>query len=521
MNSFVQRHCSHVIGMLSGFDRLRLRGTLRLLAHAGGMFHFLWRVQVLLKDFKEYVTQATNEVRRATERTAQGAGRPMIYLRSSGEDKEAVARGIARSDRVEQGLICVISCLEPCYSYRAAGNRETKELELRREPMKCLHQYYYYQHPQLGFLHVRLQTWFPFTMHICLNGREWLARQLDQAGIGYKRRDNCFVDLGDLPRAQRLFDRQLNTNWARLLDELADAVHPTRKKLMGDCPSDYYWSADESEWASDVMFRSSRELGQLYPHLIRHAMTSLGSREVMRFLGRKVPAGGGIYNHFQGEVMTDLRQRPEGMRIKHRLNRNSIKMYDKQGSVLRVETTINDARDMKVYRPKEGDEGGQKDWRYLRKGIADLHRRAQISQAANERYLESLASVEDPTPLAGLIEPLCRRTRWKGQPVRALNPLSSDDATLLEAVSRGEFAINGFRNRDLRPLLYPKPIAELEERRKRSAAITRKLRLLRAHGLIRKVPKTHRYVLTERGAPTIAALLAARQANTKSLLIAA
>jgi hypothetical protein len=520
MNAFVQRHRSRVIGMLSGFDRLRLRGTLRLLAHAGGMFHFLWRVQVLLKNFKQYVTQATDEVRQATERMAEAAGRPMIYLKSSGADKEALARQIAERDGIQRGLICVLSCVEPCWSYRAAGNRQTEELELRLEPMKCLHQYYYYQHPQLGFLHARLQTWFPFTMHICLNGREWLARQLEQAGLGYQRRENCFVDLADLPRAQRLFDRQLHSDWRRLLDELADAVHPARQKLLQDCPHDYYWSVEESEWASDVMFHSSRELAQLYPDLIRHAMTSLGSREVMRFLGRKVPAGGGIYNQFQGQVMSDLRKRPEGMRVKHRLNRNSIKMYDKQGSVLRVETTINDARDMKVYRPKEGDEDGRKDWRYLRKGIADLHRRAQISQAANERYLESLASVEDHTPLASLIEPLCRPIRWKGQPVRALNPLSSEDAALLESVSRGEFAINGFRNRDVRALLYPQTRDEAETRRQ-SAAVTRKFRMLRAHGLIRKVPKTHRYVLTDRGAPAIAALLAARQANTKSLLTAA
>jgi hypothetical protein len=106
-------------------------------------------------------------------------------------------------------------------------------------------------------------------------------------------------------------------------------------------------------------------------------------RGTLRFLGRKVPQHGGVNGHFLGEVVTDVKERPEGMRIKHRLNRNSIKMYDKQSSVLRVETTINDARDMKVFRSKEGSAQGPKSWRRLRKGIADLHRRAQVSQAAN------------------------------------------------------------------------------------------------------------------------------------------
>lgn len=283
----------------------------------------------------------------------------------------------------------------------------------------------------------------------------------------------------------------------------------------------YYWSVEQSEWASDVMFRSAAALAALYPRLIRHGMQHLGSVDVMRFLGRKVPAHNGRYGTFQGEVVSDLKERPEGMRIKHRVNRNWIKMYDKQGSVLRIETTLNDARDMKVYRPKEGDPRGPKEWRYLRKGVADLHRRAQVSQAANERYLEALAAVEQTRALGELAAGLCRPVTWNGRRVRALNPLSSEDARLLESINRGEFTLNGFRNRDLQGLLYGSSPADPQEARRRSAAVTRKLRLLRAHGLIRKVQKTHRYLLTAAGARTITALLAAKAANTAKLVAAA
>jgi len=269
------------------------------------------------------------------------------------------------------------------------------------------------------------------------------------------------------------------------------------------------------------MFRSAAALAALYPRLIRHGMQHLGSVDVMRFLGRKVPAHNGRYGTFQGEVVSDLKERPEGMRIKHRVNRNWIKMYDKQGSVLRIETTLNDARDMKVYRPKEGDPRGPKEWRYLRKGVADLHRRAQVSQAANERYLEALAAVEQTRALGELAAGLCRPVTWNGRRVRALNPLSSEDARLLESINRGEFTLNGFRNRDLQGLLYGSSPADPQEARRRSAAVTRKLRLLRAHGLIRKVQKTHRYLLTAAGARTITALLAAKAANTAKLVAAA
>jgi hypothetical protein len=206
------------------------------------------------------------------------------------------------------------------------------------------------------------------------------------------------------------------------------------------------------------------------------------------------------------------------MRIKHRVNNNSIKMYDKQGSVLRVETTINQPQDIKVFR---AGADGRGHWQRLRKGVADLHRRAQVSQAANERYLESLAAVEDTTPLGELTQGLCRRVRWKGQPVRGLNPLGAEDARLLEAAGRGEFLLTGFRNRDVARLLYGNSRVSRAEQRRRSAAVTRKIRLLRAHGLISKVSGSYRYRLSQNGQRAIPALLSARAADTKKLMDAA
>ena len=204
-----------------------------------------------------------------------------------------------------------------------------------------------------------------------------------------------------------------------------------------------------------MLFRSQA----LYPRLLWHGIHSLHSRDVLRFLGKRLTQAGEVPGWFRGEVTTDVKERPEGMRLKHRVGANSVKMYDKAytavGAALRLEATINDVKDFKSYRTTEGDEQGVKAWRPLRKGIADLHRRAEVSHQATERYAESLATLEDRTPLAELAEPLCQPTTWKGQRVRALNPLAPEDAALLEAVNRGEFLLNGFRNRDLRQLLSP------------------------------------------------------------------
>ncbi len=291
--------------------------------------------------------------------------------------------------------------------------------------------------------------------------------------------------------------------------------------ILGACPVDYYWSVDQSEWATDVLFRSRRELADRYGRWLLHGVTSLGSRDVLRFLGRRTPGQGNLYGALSAEVQTSLREREEGVRLKHFVNLNSIKMYDKQGSVLRIETTLDSPRQMKVYRPKEGDENGPKAWRYLRKGVADMHRRAEVGQAANERYLDSLAAVDDATPLEELVAPLCRPVFWNGQRVRALNPLAGPDAALLAAAAQGEFLVHGFRNRDLQGLLYGGKPRTAADRRRRSAAVTRRLRLLRAHHIIKKVPRSHRYQLTDHGRTLVAAVNAAQQANTKQLLTAA
>ncbi len=216
-------------------------------------------------------------------------------------------------------------------------------------------------------------------------------------------------------------------------------------------------------------------------------------------------------------VTSDVKRRPEGVRIKHRLGENSIKMYNKQGSLLRVETTINDASGFKSFRTPEAKPEAEQSWHRMRKGIADLHRRAETSQAANNRYLKALASVEDARSLGELTTDLCQPVRRDGRRARPLNPHARDDARLFDAINRGEFIINGFRNRDLRELLFQDAGASAEERRRHAAAVSRKLALLRMHRLIRKVTSTHRYHLTLRGRIVVTAMITARNTSAQAL----
>lgn len=521
MRQFIQRHRDQILGVLSGFDRLRLRGTLRLLTSVGGMMSYLSLAGVLIKDFMGYAEELTRRLRQTTEENAQATGRPVRYLPGATRKDELIEKIRREEGLAADGLIAVLSTLENCYSYDIYRNRSAKQVQLRQRPRKCLHYYFYFLDDTFGLTQVRLQTWFPFNVHVVLNGREWLARRLDAAGIGYRRQDNCFVDLEDFVRAQQLADRQPRIAWPKHLKRLLDRVHPLHQQLFAECPGPYYWTSEQSEWATDIAFRSTEALGELYRTLIHHGIETFQSPDVMRFLGHKVPAHGGVNGHFAGQVVTDLKHRPEGVRLKHRVGRNTLKMYDKQGTVLRVETTINDVRGLKVFRHRTEKPQGEREWLPLRKGVADMSRRVQLSHSANRRYLQALSKIDAHTPLSRVADKLCQPA-WdeRGRRHRALNPLASEDAQLLEAVSRGEFYITGFRNRNVRQVLFGEATTD-EQRRRQASRVTRKLALLRAHGLIRKVPKSHRYLLTAAGQTAIPVLLATRNATLDQLTPAA
>ncbi len=480
-----------------------------------GMHTLLARAEVRLLDFKKYALSTSEAVKEASLREAEKNQRPVRYLQSAATNKEALVKTLLHEHPIERGLICAFRTVEPCMSFEYHRSADPTDRGLKLRPRKCLHIYKYYLHPLFGLLGARLQTWFPFNIQIWLNGREWLARQLQRRGrTDFTRLDNCFTSLGDPALAQRLLDRQLTVSWKRLLDAVARDLNPLHARIFRPWPQSYYWSAYQTEWATDLLFRDTAALGALYPALVRHAMLHFQSADVMRFLGRK-----GLHGRFEGELTSRLNERREGVRVKHWADGNFIKMYDKAGSVLRIETTIGKTTPFKVFRPMDGPRGKSRKlaWRPLRKGIADLHRRAQVSQRSNDTYLDALAAVDDSTRLGDLLDRVSSPVTYGGRRVRALRVGDHADLALLKAISRGEFATAGFRNRDLRRLLHSG--TRLDRNPKAlSAKVSRQLRLLRAHGIIKKIPKSHRYRLTTNGQLLTAALFAVRDSTLQKLV---
>jgi hypothetical protein len=505
---FLKRHEGRIKGIISGFDRILFKGTFRSVCYSSGLETWLATRKILQKDFAAYATTLTSKIIEKAEQFAKNQNRPYQYISSSKQSKEDVALHIAQQQNIREGLICILSCVEPCKSFRLARlSQKHKHFGMKCIDRKCLHLYFYFLDPTFGLMHVRLQTWFPFTIQICINGWEWLAREMNRRGISYEKRDNCFVHISDFARAQQLMDSFFDRRWFGVLNHFARLANPwfSAKNPLDLQP--YYWTIRQCEFSTDVVFKDDASLSSVYPGLLRHAIHQFHCKDVLTFLGRRVRSD------FNGEVKSQFNVRVEGTRVKHWVEENSIKMYDKQGCVLRVETTMNNPCRWKAWRRVTRKNKRTMAWIPMRKSIQDMHRRAEVSRAANSRYLDALSVVGDTIPAKRVLDRLAQPIMRNGRSYRPLHLVEPTDAALCQAITQGEFLLHGFRNRDLCPLLYPEADKDPVERRKASQRLSRRIRLLKEHGLVYKVRKSNVYRISRPGLTATAMAYKLRESN--------
>lgn len=505
-------------GTLSTFDRMLIKGQINSLLIKERRDYYLLKKNIMKKDFPQYAKKLSEELTAYAKEMAREKGRPYIHVDSSRKSKEEMARGIMKKDPITEGLICVIACVELCKTFTTRLKKETKRLEVVCEERKGLHVYFYFNDRQLGFMHARLQTWFPFNIQFYLNGREYVARQLDKNGIAYQRYDNCFLNIDDIGMAQEIADQLVKMNWISILNAIAYKVNPLLKKEVNEIFDEgYYLSVWQCEYATDVMFKSRKDLESLYPDFVEHAAFSFKSDDVMAFLGRK------LNGNFKGEIVSDIKRRWQGIRIKHRMKTNSIKMYDKW-SVLRVETTINNPGEFKIYRMVKRRNGKiEKAWVPMGKGISNLYRYAQVSKASNSRYLDALNLVKVSSEVRAKLESLCVPVQKKKRRYSSFNPISNTDCNVFMAVLNGGHMINGLSNKSLREKLFPKNqcvATDQIDRKKNAGRISRLLAKLRAHRLIAKIPHSFRYKITKSGMQLMMAILSIKRTEVPRFLLA-
>ena len=494
-------------GVLTGFDRMIIKGHIMQLFSDSGKRYFLSQENVLLKDFSEYAEKVTNALKDNVNKILEETGRPLIYLNSSKVSKEGTAQDALKRDPVVEGLICVVSTLEMGPSLEIKKNRETQKLEIKNGKRKCLHYYFYYLDKEFGFMHVKIQSWFPFTMQVYVNGREYISKQLDKAGVAYKRYDNCFLQIENIETAQKISDDFSGKKLDGMLNHFAEQINPFIIRIKEILGHDYYWCMDQCEYATDVMFNSREDLQSVYMDFVQHGIINFKFDDVMTFMGRKMS------NSFSGEIVSDIKKRPYGVRIKHRMKENSIKMYDKY-SVLRVETTINNPREFKVYK-KSTVEGKPDKWVPMGKSISNLYRYAEVSKAANQRYLDAVALADLKGECVDEVEKLCKKIEKGNRTYTGFNPLSEETELLFSAVFNGGNHINGFTNASIRKTIFPYASADDINVRNKT---TRILAKLKAFGLISKVPRSFRYKITVKGIRLISATLSIKNRVIPSVM---
>lgn len=515
---FLRKHQDQILGVLSCFDRVIIRGHLPISGTGYFMGWLSARKFCLRKEppegwypLKLAMPEFAEDLKVHAQAVAAAAGRPYQPLTSS-QDMEKNARALAERDGIADGLVCIHSVKETGRTFRIrwsdAGPWVGPDLRV------CSMLYYYFMDRDYGLIHVKIQTWFPFTVQVYVNGHEWLARQLDKEGIAYRKVDNALVWIEDVPKAQTCADRFCRRDWPKLLDRFAERVNPLLKDWLAG--QSYYWALDQVEYSTDVLFHERSTLESLRSHLYEHAYLCFGAEQLMTFLGRK------YRETFLGEITTRWYRRQPGAAVKHWIKRNALKMYDKDGLVLRIETVINNPREFYVHRHRcEHDRSTELGWFTMNKGVANLYRYAQVSRAANARYLEALAVVNDLGVGQRELERRCEPVEYHGRNRRALQPLSAADQALFAAALRGEHAIRGFRNRELSEHLFGPRSADPAERRRCCGRVSRLIGLLRAHGLIAKIPRSRRYRVTTVGQRFMSTALHLRQRLFPSELAAA
>lgn len=475
-----ERYQDQISGVLSCYDRIVIQGTLPGLCFAEGMTGFLHAHQIRIFDYPRFAEPLRDEIRNNAEQIAKDHGLEIEFIRKKNFRKEDRIQDILRIRGDHPGLVHIFSAIEPCPSYKPWHDKLTHRTYLKYTDSKCLHYYFYFIDEHLGLCYVRVPTWCPFRLQIYFNGHAWLARSLQQRGINYTLVDNAFVHLESFNEAQRLSDQFSVEALHHRLDHWARLYCPVIQR-WGLC---YHWSIMQAEYATDIVFKRREDLQRIYGYLTRTAIHTVKPDNIATFLSRK------LHENYQGEMGNRFNTRIEGTRIKHTMGPVSIKMYDKLGLVLRIETTVNDVSFFKHYRKVEHRDGTQsKRLAAMKKAIYSLPALRELLLAANRRYLQFISAFDYPTAGIRKLNLISKTVVKNNRPFKGFNLFADDDQRLLESIAAGEFNISGFQNKHLRKKLSAKT----------SAQISRALKRLHVHGLIKKIGHTYKYYLTKFG----------------------
>lgn len=482
MPSIIERYKDKITGILSCYDRVIIQGTLPQICFAAGMTSYLHAHKIRIFDYPRFAEPLRDKIRTNAETLAKSHGLEIEFIRRIDSfRKEDRIREILNKRGCHSGLVHIFSAMEVCTSYKPWHDKVTHQTFLKNDSGKCLHYYFYFIDDLLGLCYVRVPTWCPFRLQIYFNGHNWLASKLKKKGLSYALQDNAFSHINNFVTAQTLANEFDVVSLHKALDRFARLYCPVTNTFGVT----YHWSLNQVEYSTDIIFKNTEGLTPLYETLVRTAIHAVKADNVATFLGRK------LHCLYEGALGTDFHTRIEGTRIKHHMGPVAIKMYNKFGHILRIETTTNDVSFFKHYRSVEQRDGRRVfKLAILKKSIYSLQPDLRnLLNASNQRYLEFISDLDDPTVEIQSLNKVAEPQRDNGgRTYKGYNFFAVSDQCLFETLLRGEFNITGFRNMALRKFLGMT-----------SPQVSYVLKRLRLHGLIRKIGKTYKYYLTNLG----------------------
>jgi hypothetical protein len=485
---FLTKFASLIVCTLHCFDRVIFKGYLPI-ASPRELERFIDYILRVRRShfFKVLAPEFSDRLVEHAQRLARKAARTYLY-RTGNFRKEHWAQQLIREQCIERGLVGILCTQETCNSFALVPGEGRPRVISRPRAQRVL--YYYFLDPQLGLIHVRLQTWAPFTLQVYVNGHDWLAQQMARLKLGFVQKDNAFIQLDEPIKAQRHADRFARLDWNRILGRYGLLVNPLLKQELACCR--VRWFVDQAEFATDLLFKGPSVLSGLYHQLLQFASLTFTPKDILGFLGRK------WYGHFNGDVQTEVKtDRILGRRIKHRMTKNWLKMYDKFGQILRVETVINRPKEFLVYRPRHHRDGSTSQGYFsMNKDVRSLIHYQEQALACNRRYLDALAVVDDPAPAYRELRQLTEPKIVAGRSLAGFNPARAEDVRLFAAVLDGDHIARGFRNGDVRAALFGE---DGKDKPRHSAAVGRLFNRLHARHLLAKIPRTRRWRVTDRG----------------------
>ena len=501
--NIIEQNKEKINGILETFDRMIINGYLLNLCNYRQFLFYLIQNNIKLVDFDKFALKETQDLCNHIDNYIKENNIETIYLNSGKIDKNEIVMAELEKNPTKTGLITALSAVEICNTMTVKPNRETQKLEVTSKPTKCKHYYFYYNDEEFGLMYLKIQTWFPYNVQIYINGREYLSKLLDKSNIKYEMYNNSFSYIEDFTKAQELADGILNQKISDSFDGLIKQINIHLPKIEKIFSHSYYWCIDQCEFATDINFKNREDLSLFYKTLVETTYFTFSSEDIYSFFGRNVSK---IHNFSKGEIVSDLRHRYQGYRIKFKINNNQIKMYDK-GNNLRIEVTINNPKDFKVLKGKERiiehkSIVKEKVWVPMGKSISNLYRYVEISKSITKRYIEALPDVNiDEVPISE-INKISSSIEVNNRKYTGFNILEKGTLNLFSIISSGEYLINGFSNKLIREKYFKNEITKKDINK-----LTRLLSKLKAHGIIKKVARKNKYYLTTNGRKIINSIL--------------